>query len=165
MNNRNHKGRTGNLNNEINDLLRYLFGELEIIAKTKLHSPSGRICILESENKDKIDLLMNWNSPSNFSLNIEANGSRLELKPFETVKLFKGMNIIEPTDDLPLRRYIPKVVEESSSFPSKKSNFKPGFVEQALEMKSILDGNEPKISASLIDAYKVQEITQSILFD
>jgi predicted dehydrogenase len=147
------------------DLLRYLFGELEIITNTKLYSPAGRICILKSDNKDKIDLLLNWNSPSNFSLNIEADGKRLELKPFETVKLFQGMNIIEPTDDLPIRRYIPNVIEESTSFPSKNSNFKPGFVEQAIEMKSILEGNKPKISAGLIDAYKVQQITQSILFD
>jgi len=147
------------------DLLRYLFGELKIVNTTKLHSPYGRSSILKSNNKDKIDLLMNWNSPSNFSLNIEANGKRLELKPFETSKLFKGMDIIEPTEDLPLRRYIPKVIEEFSSFPNKKNNFKPGFLEQAFEMKDILNGAKPKISASLFDAYKVQKITQDILFD
>ena len=56
------------------------------------------------------------------------------------------------------------MIEEFSSFPNKKNNFKPGFLEQALEMKDILGGTEPRISASLFDAYKVQKITQDILF-
>ena len=39
------------------------------------------------------------------------------------------------------------------------------FKKAGFEMKDILNGAEPKISASLFDAYKVQKITQDILFD
>ena len=145
------------------DLLRYFFGNLEIVNTTKLYSPEGRICTLKNKNNDKVSLLMNWNSPSNFSLNIEAKGKRLELKPFETCKMYKGMDIIEPTDELPIRRYVPKEIMSTSSFPDSENNLKPGFYEQAIEMKNILDNTTPKISASLFDAYKTMKLTQDIL--
>jgi len=147
------------------DILRYLFDDLEIISNNELLSPNGRLTILKSSKEDIINLLMNWNSPSNFSLSIEAKSKRLELKPFETCKIFEGMEIIEPSKDLPLRRYIPKIIEESSSFPSEKNDIKPGFYEQALEMKNILKGKSPNISSNLYDALKTQEIAQKILYN
>ena len=146
------------------DLLLYLFGDLKIINNTKVFSPDGRVSILKNEDNDIINLIMNWNSPSNFSFNFEAKGERLEIKPFEISKLYKGMDIIEPTEDIRIRRFFPKEIEEVSSFPSLKNELKPGFYEQALDMKNILDGKKSKISASLFDAYKAQKLTQEILF-
>ena len=74
------------------------------------------------------------------------------------------MEVLEPTDNLPLRRYVPKQIRKISSFPSTKNNVKPGFLEQAIEMKNILNGSPPKISASLADAYKAQKLIQEILY-
>ena len=145
------------------DSLLYLFRNLKIINNTKINSPDGRISILKNKNGDIIILIMNWNSPSNFSFNFEGKGKRLEVKPLEFSKLFMGMDIIEPTEDIRIRRFFPKEVEEISSFPDSNNEIKPGLYEQALEMKSILDGKEPTISASLFDALEVQKLTHQIL--
>jgi hypothetical protein len=106
---------------------------------------------------------MNWNSPSNFQLNIEGQGSRLEIKPFEKSTFYQGMEIVEPSNKVPVRTYIPKKISELNSFPKQKDAIKPGFLEQALEMKSILKGKQPKVSASLEDAFNVQKILDNIL--
>ena len=71
---------------------------------------------------------MNWNSPSNFSFNIESHPFRLELKPFETFSLFEGMSVIQPSKEFPLRRYVPNLIEEGYVFSNNKE-FKPGFLE------------------------------------
>jgi hypothetical protein len=73
------------------------------------------------------------------------------------------MDLIEPTEDLPLRRYVPKKIESISSFPHQDNLIKPGFLEQAIEFKNILEGGSPVISASLYDAYKAQELLDDIL--
>ena len=91
------------------------------------------------------------------------NQELLASKDFESCRLYRGMEIIEPTKEIPLRRYIPNQIDEYSSYPKTENDLKPGFYEQAIEMKNILDNNIPKISASLFDAYKTMELTQDIL--
>lgn len=147
------------------DLIGYLFGEVEILNSVKLFSPDGRISNLKNKRNDIINLFMNWNSPSNFSLNFEADGKRLEIKPFEICKLYDGMKVIEPTEDIPIRRYLPNEIDSVSSFPNLKNDLKPGFYEQAIEMKNIIDGKESKVSASLFEAYKAQKLTHNILYN
>ncbi len=146
------------------DLLIYLFGDLKISNIEKISSTGGRLCSLQNDRGDKISLIMNWNSPSNFSINLDSNFQRLEIKPFEICRLFEGMEILEPTNDLPLRRYIPKEINKISSFPITKNAIKPGFLEQAIEMKNIINGDNPKKSATLKDAYMTQKIIQKILY-
>ncbi len=146
------------------DLLLYLFGDLEIINNSHFKNDCGRLVTLKSINGDIVNLTMNWNSPSNFIINIEGGKKRLEIKPFEDSQLYKGMQVIEPSKELPLRRYIPQEIESISSYPNKNNLIKPGFLEQALEMKNILNGEDSKVSASLYDAYKVQKLLQAILY-
>ncbi len=145
------------------DLLRYFFGDLKIVKNIETKSPEGRVVLLSNSKDDIINLSLNWNSPSNFLINIEGNDMRLEIKPFESCRLFRGMEIIEPTKDIPLRRYIPNQIDEHSSYPKTENDVKPGFYDQAMEMKNILKGGSPLISASLHDAYIVQKLTQQIL--
>ncbi len=145
------------------DLLLYLFEDLQILNVNHFNNDAGRIILLKSKHGAIVNLTMNWNSPSNFMINIEGLAKKLEIKPFEDSKIFQGMQVIEPTDDLPLRRYIPKEIESISSYPSRNQLVKPGFLEQALEMKEIFKGKNPKISASLYDAFKVQKLLEQIL--
>ena len=145
------------------DLINYLFEKTNIAHKSCFSKDSGRLIILKSEKNDLINLVMNWNSPSNFQINIEAKEKRLELKPFEDSNLFEGMEVVHPTKILPVRRYLPRRTFGVSSFPNQKNLFKPGFLEQANEMKNILHGKTPKISASLFDAYKAQKMLIEIL--
>lgn len=146
------------------DLIHYLFDSPTIIHSSVFSKNSGRLIILKTKKNDLINLVLNWNSPSNFLINIEGNKKRLEIKPFEDSSLFEGMKVISPTSDLPVRRYIPMKILGVSSFPNPKNLIKPGFLEQAREMKNILEGKTPKISASLFDAYKVQEMLADILY-
>ncbi len=145
------------------DLINYLFGKLKIIKILKYSSNTGRKVIFKSKNNSIIDLNLNWNSPSNFLIQIEANNEKLEIKPFERLTRYHGMRILNPTKKFPLRRYIPKEVENFDAFNKKFIKLKPGFYEQALEIKSILKGKKPKISASLKDAYETQAIISKIL--
>jgi len=146
------------------DLLLYLFPGLEIQNIYRFADDLGRFVTFKSQNDDLISLNMNWNSPSNFMLNLEGKELRLEIKPFEASNLFQGMDVIQPTAELPLRQYVPKKIESISSFPTKESLIKPGFLEQAMELRDILDGNDPQISASLHDAFRVQELLHRILY-
>lgn len=145
------------------DLLLYLFTDLEIQKNYVFKNDLGRLVTLKSKNDNLVSLNMNWNSPSNFMINIEGNKQRLEIKPFELASIYQDMEVIEPSNDLPLRRYVPKKIESISSFPHREHIIKPGFLEQAIEFKSILEGAEPEISASLYDAYKVQALLNDIL--
>ena len=144
------------------DLLNYLFPSLKILKNIHFENDQGRMVIFKAKN-GIINLTMNWNSSSNFILHLEAETLRLEMKPFEQCNIFKGMEVIEPTKKLPLRRYIPKKIESVSSFPTQDNLIKPGFYEQAMEIKSLLEGEKPKISASLYDAYITQKILNNIL--
>ena len=145
------------------DLINYLFGQVEIINIIKLPYSNGRKVIFKSKNGSIIDLNMNWNSPANFMIQIESSKERLELKPFETSVLYEGMKVIEPSKDFPLRRYFPNEKSNLNSFNKVNIDIKPGFLEQAIEIKQILMGKKPKITASLKDALFVQEIILKIL--
>ena len=81
---------------------------MKIINIIKYPNSNGRKVILRSKGGSIIDLTMNWNSPTNFMMQIEGPGERLELKPFETSILYKGMKVLEPSKDFPLRRYFPE---------------------------------------------------------
>jgi predicted dehydrogenase len=145
------------------DLLYYLFKDIKVLNNYHLKEDLGRHVILESENGVLINLLLNWNAPSNFQISLETRDKKLEIKPFEDSRVFQGMDVIEPSDELPLRRYEPKIIESVSSFPQKNNLVKPGFLEQAMEMKGMLEGRETEISATLFDAFKTQELIKTIL--
>ena len=149
------------------DILNYLIPNLKLYNIEKYEQPNksfGKKAFLKSNRGDKAEIILNWNSPSNFSLLIDALPYRLEIKPFEKFKLFKGMKVIEPTKDYPLRQYVPKLVEEGTVF-SRRDDFlfKPGFLEQALEFKKVVLGNEPNISAGIKDAKRASLLAHNIV--
>ena len=145
------------------DLINYFFNDLKIINIIKFPYSNGRKVIFRSNEGSIIDLTMNWNSPANFMMQIESFGERLELKPFESSVQYQGMKVLEPSKDFPLRRYFPKEKFIINSFNKKNIDIKPGFFEQAMEIKQILKGKKPKISASVKDALIVQRIISKIL--
>ncbi len=145
------------------DLLYFLFGELELLDVRSFKKDLGRLVTLQSSRKDLINLTMNWNSPSNFIIILEGDKRKLEIRPFEDSHVFQGMEILEPTEELPLRRFVPKAIESVSSFPGKKNPIKPGFLEQALEIRRLVENKNPTFSASLYEAYKVQKLLKEIL--
>ena len=103
----------------------------------------GKNVFLESPRGDTVLICLNWNSPSNFSINIEASPYRLELKPFETYSLYEGMEVIEASEDYPVRQYVPKLIEKGNVFFNSKE-FKPGFLEQSVEFRRFVEGKKVK---------------------
>jgi len=87
----------------------------------------------------------------------------LELRPFEKLKTFEGMDIMEPTEESPIRKYIPKIVE-TIELETIDGKIKPGFYQQAREFAQMIKtGSKSENAASLIDAKKTIEICEKIV--
>ena len=145
------------------DLLNYLFPGLRLASTDKFESiPGGRTAILRSARGDVCVVILNWNCPANFALVMDRAPRRLELRPFEQATLYEGMDVIQPTVEASVRQYVPRIFETVSSFPG-PGMCKPGFLEQAQELRSILRGKPPLISAGLQDAYRASALAEALI--
>lgn len=136
------------------DLLRYLLGDLTPEA---VHFPGsvdddlGRVMVLRSPSADNCVVYANWDHPANFSVVIDAQQERLELRPLEFAYHYRGIEVEEPTAERPLRMYRPTCVAEVG-LESEADRFKPGFVGQMQAFRSFVDGDSAGRLASLADA-------------
>ena len=133
------------------DTLRYLIGDFTIIKSLVVNDDADDILSITAicEN-EKWKIIMNAHSkiPSNFSITINSNERVFELKPIERLSLYDGIDIIEPTIDDPIRKYVPslkKTVIESSEL-------KPGFDEMYKSFKKFLNGNFNENLCTINDA-------------
>lgn len=153
------------------DLLLYLFGDLNLVfaKKTKL---IGNIFNIDSyfktKNQHSIRIQLSPNSPDNFYLEMENDRERFLIKPFEEFYHYHGMKVVDPSKKYPLRKYIPNIIDKGSVF-SELNDFnqiiKPGFYEQALSFKKMINKNKFNFdaSANLKDAYKAQVLIRNFL--
>ena len=115
------------------DLMNYFFNGLQLdytnnfIIDKKL---SGLTAVFKTKRGDVINLISNWNAPSNFKIEIIHQDEKMDLFPIEKAYFYKGMKIIEPTTEDPIRKYVPKLIKESKEGKIEE-NFKPGFYKQA----------------------------------
>ena len=109
------------------DTLRYVIGDFKVISSlNKFDHKKNEINHFSALCKnEKWDILINAHSqiPSNFSITVNTDKKVYELKPIEKLSIYEGMNIIEPSPEDPLRKYIPSL--KVSYFEDSK--FKPGF--------------------------------------
>ena len=109
------------------DTIRFLIGEYELIDKTfRLNQDESDIDSLSAIFKnEKWDILVNAHSliPSNFYITFNSGKNVCELKPIEQFNYYEGMEVIEPTIEVPIRKYIPKL---KNSFVE-NNEYKPGF--------------------------------------
>lgn len=150
------------------DILRFLFGDLEIINNTKIklnNFDSSRIVLLKSKKNHLCNVIINSNSPDNFLLEIENGSKRFLLKPFEKYEIYEGMKIIEPSKKYPLRSYIPTIIEKNDVFStlSRNKDLKPGFLEQSEDFLRLILGKKVKRSAKLLDAFEAQKLLKKIM--
>lgn len=146
------------------DLIQFLIGKIKII-KTLKNPLNGNIKMaLLKSGKNYCQIIINSNSPDNFSIQIENGTQRLELRPIEKLFLFEGMEVREPSSQFPLRIYSPKLKYSSDIFDGINNNLiKPGFYEQALDFKRLLYGKKSIISAKLKDAYSAQYLINKLI--
>jgi len=148
------------------DLVRFLFGSVEPKAVQPVRFRSGELAgfaaILESRRGDVIQVLGNWGTPSNFALSLNRPGDQFELRPFELGTVYKGMDVIPPSEEFPIRRYVPRVAERIM-LDDIDMREKPGFVAQANEFAVLMDGEEPQIGATLAEALEVMRLCRQLV--
>tara|TARA_B100000886_G_scaffold243238_1_gene170842 strand:- start:3356 stop:4303 length:948 start_codon:yes stop_codon:yes gene_type:complete len=134
------------------DILRFLVGEFEIIGKTKKINTDFRdmgsfsaLC-----KNEKWDILINAHSqiPANFSITINTDKSVYELKPIEKLSHYHGIDILEPTKEEPIRKYIPHL--KKSYIEGTK--FKPGFDSMYRNFRLFVEGKSSSF-CDFKDAY------------
>ena len=138
------------------DTFYYLFNSPAIhierikkLSSAEKNRPAGYNAFL-SANNIPIHLIANWNSPSNFGIKFHSENLLVEILPLEIATIYNGFEIIEPTNENPIRKYKPKV--KTQYFISDISaKFKPGFFNQAINFTetSILC-NRPNIQGATL---------------
>ena len=148
------------------DLLNYLFKDLKLENTTHFtidKKLSGLTAIFKTKRGDIINLISNWNAPSNFKIEVIHEDEKMELNPIEKAYFYKGMQLIEPTKENPNRMYIPKLVRESVDEKFDK-NFKPGFYKQASVFYNYIKNNQyDERMCTLKQAKEVMEIIEKLI--
>ena len=148
------------------DMLRFIFGEIQINFVKKIISEGkirGVVATFITEQNDIIQFIGNWGASDNFSLSTYIGKRKLELRPFEELNIYEGMDIVEPTDESPIRKYIPRMTE-SIKLENIDSKIKPGFFQQASEFAQMIKTNsKPKNASTLVDAKKTLEICEELV--
>lgn len=148
------------------DMLRFIFGEINIEFVKKIifeDQIRGVVATFSTKQNDTIQFTGNWGTSDNFSLSIYIGKKKLELRPFEELNIFEGMNIVEPTNESPIRKYIPKMLE-SVKLEEIDGIIKPGFYQQAQEFAQMVNtGTKSKNTSTLIDAKKTLEICEKLV--
>lgn len=142
------------------DLLAYVVGRYRIDGVLATHDPRGRVAVVTSEHGHVGTIVLNWNCPANFSLVLDHAPQRFELRPFELGTLYDGMDVVEPSSEVPVRRYVPKAVSQTSSFPG-PDGVKPGFLAQATSlMRRVREGAWDERSATIDDAVFAADVAR-----
>lgn len=98
---------------------------IQKISYKNLHD--NHLLLLEI-NGIPINITSIWNSPQNYSVKIYTESEKLYiLSPFEVLTVYQGFDVIEPTKEIPIRRYLPK---KKLTLFEQAQMFKPGFEQQ-----------------------------------
>jgi len=147
------------------DLLNHVVGRYQIVSRLNTYEPRGSVMAVTTPNGHVGTVVLNWNCPVNFSLVLDRAPARFEMRPFELGSLYEGMEMLEPTNEVPVRRYIPKLVRQVHSFLD-EDGIKPGFLEQAKSLlKRVTSGEWDLRSATIADAAFAAEIARAVTTD
>ncbi len=144
------------------DLMNYLFENpkmLNITNKLNKNKFFKNFHFISKKN-NVVNLLCNWNSSSNFKIEVFFSGGKYLLKPIEVLSIFKGMNVIEPSMNVPIRTYVPTKIFQTK-FEKKKLKFKPGFKLQAENFYNFAIGKKNDL-ANLQDAYNALKVASEV---
>lgn len=147
------------------DLVQYLVGDLKLESRLELasHRLVGAIsCLLSTQLGHTVNLLFNFNSPSNFSLTVDIDDSKYVLRPIEEIKLYRGMSVSQPTNEIPFRVYKPNLISRLRCDPN-ESRFKPGFFPQASAFRELMTNKQNPSNATLESTYKLIKLIEQIL--
>jgi predicted dehydrogenase len=145
------------------DLINYVTGGLTIESVYSVGSAGdnrGRVLIAKSKRGDLCSVSANWNAPANFSLTIDRGNERFELRPLEIGALYRGMEVVPPTVETPLRTYKPIKV---TNFAPNDRALKPGFLGQSQALLNQIDGKHSDVAATLHDAKIALQFAEALI--
>jgi predicted dehydrogenase len=114
------------------DLLMFHLGPIEVKYTRPSIDRNNNIissfnAMLETEQHIPIHLSAEWNTANNFGITFFVNQEKISLKPLEIAIIYEGFDVIEPSFDIPVRQYKPKIYNQFYC----DGQYKPGFYEQA----------------------------------
>jgi len=140
------------------DLLLYLVGDIEVVAMKFNRGYNG--LLKTKKGSIPIHYQSNFDAPQQTSMSFSFTDSFWELRPIETLSIYKELEKIKPTKTYPISRYIPT----KNNFIETDLTFKPGFYKQ---MEYFIDrflyqkkGEE--VGCTLDAAQKVTELCEEI---
>ena len=153
------------------DLLQHLFGELAIAGVSGVQNESGLVSRAVSFNSASGAVgttIITFGSPSGYFVDIHTPGKSASLKPIEFFNEFIGVQVIDPTPEVPLRHYVP-TRGAAFSLSQDDLDFKPGFLGQSRELFALAAGGTEALpisarrSASLADAHRILVLAEQLL--
>ena len=148
------------------DLMRYFYGELEMVSIEKHYDLNGFDYIggLFKNNKGSVlNLSLNFNKPINSEIRINSNSNSFLLKPIEQLQIFDQISVFPPNLERPIKEYVPH--GPIWKVHNSDLEFKPGFYRQYLEFFNSINGSQQVIGATLNDALKSIEIAEMLVKD
>ena len=143
------------------DLLNYLFDNPKINYVKNSNKNFFKNFSFISNNNNLINLTCNWNSPSNFKIEVFFHNEKYILNPIEILSIYKGMKIAEPTDSCPVRIYTPNKIFETK-IKKEHTKYKPGFKAQSENFYKFIIGKS-NIMPNLNDAYNAMLIAKKVV--
>jgi predicted dehydrogenase len=147
------------------DLAQFILGDLTVSHVDRTYNPGGAITGLAAQLRAKSGAILqftaNWGTPANYSFTLDRPGRRYEMKPLEMASVYEGMDVVDPTPEIPLRSYQPRVIEKIDLTPDDLA-FKPGFVAQAYAFAAMIHGGDSGPAAGLEDAFAVLELAEQL---
>jgi predicted dehydrogenase len=148
------------------DVARYVLGDLRIASALRLRNPAGNLygfaALLSTERGDVLQVTGNLGAAANFALTLNWPGRRFELLPFEVGSEYAGLEVVPPSAEYPIARYMPTLLRRIQLEGADLVE-KPGFVAEAEALRGILDGDpRPEFAATLEDAAAVTRLCEGL---
>ena len=146
------------------DLLFFLFPiqdfKKEIFVYWNKNLPKGILVVFQNEDF-LVNLRITFGTPGNYVFEYGCDNTLTTLEPLEKINHFSGMQIIEPTSDHPVRRYLPQRIAVATEAPN--LTYKPGFLEQSKHFFELSKGLPVNGHASVADAGNVSKLVEEIV--
>jgi hypothetical protein len=136
------------------DLIKYIIGDYKLV-NLEYHESNHNIVGYIYKNSNFIGILViAFNSKKNTSIEFENSFLNINISPLERLQKYNELQVIEPSIDSNIRRYIPVWESNGKAIIEEPSNFKPGFLAQYEEFYGVISKEIKNINlASLDDAY------------
>lgn len=122
------------------DLIKYIIGDYTLSDIQVMFEESifeAKILNLQNRYVGRMRIL--FGAPTNTFIELIAHGEIFVAQPLEVLHKFNTLTITEPTIHSKIRSYTPNWVGKGNQIVQSSSNFKPGFLEQAIAFKNFKD--------------------------